>query len=33
MTGSSLILDAGIAVVDVVGASIMGALRRRNILT
>jgi hypothetical protein len=31
--GSGLILDAGTAVVYVVGASITGVLKRRNILT
>ncbi len=32
MTGAALVIDAGTSVVDVVGASIMGALRRGGIL-
>jgi hypothetical protein len=31
MTGAALVIDAGTAVVDVVGASIMGSLRRGGI--
>lgn len=33
MTGSALVIDGGTTVVDVVGASIMGSLRRGNVLT
>lgn len=32
MTGAALVIDAGTAVVDVVGASIMGSLRRGGII-
>jgi len=32
MTGSSLVIDAGTSIVDVVGASIMGSLRRGGVL-
>jgi meso-butanediol dehydrogenase / (S,S)-butanediol dehydrogenase / diacetyl reductase len=32
MTGAALVIDAGTSVVDVVGASIMGALRRGGII-
>lgn len=32
MTGAALVIDAGTAVVDVVGASIMGSLRRGGIM-
>lgn len=32
MTGAALVIDAGTSIVDVVGASIMGALRRGGIL-
>ena len=32
MTGAALVIDAGTSVVDVVGASIMGALRRGGVL-
>ncbi len=32
MTGATLVIDAGTSVVDVVGASIMGALRRGGII-
>lgn len=32
MTGAALVIDAGTSIVDVVGASIMGALRRGSIL-
>ncbi len=32
MTGSSLVIDAGTSVVDVLGASMMGALRRGGVL-
>jgi NAD(P)-dependent dehydrogenase (short-subunit alcohol dehydrogenase family) len=32
MTGSVLVIDAGTSIVDVVGASIMGALRRGGII-
>ena len=32
MTGAALVIDAGTSVVDVVGASIMGSLRRGGVL-
>jgi meso-butanediol dehydrogenase/(S,S)-butanediol dehydrogenase/diacetyl reductase len=32
MTGAALVVDAGTAVVDVVGASIMGSLRRGGLM-
>jgi NAD(P)-dependent dehydrogenase (short-subunit alcohol dehydrogenase family) len=32
MTGAALVIDGGTAVVDVVGASIMGSLRRGGIM-
>jgi hypothetical protein len=32
MTGAVLAIDGGTAVVDVVGASIMGALKRKGII-
>ncbi len=32
MTGAALVIDAGTSIVDVVGASIMGALRRGGVL-
>jgi NAD(P)-dependent dehydrogenase (short-subunit alcohol dehydrogenase family) len=32
MTGAALIIDAGTAVVDVLGASIMGALKRGGVI-
>jgi meso-butanediol dehydrogenase/(S,S)-butanediol dehydrogenase/diacetyl reductase len=32
MTGAALVIDAGTAIVDVLGASIMGSLRRGGII-